>query len=321
MNQFIISSNIARLVGLPAIFGFILFGLGSGLHISAQLQFFTVSLAVAHIAGTLILLKWSSPKSWDIVSNHYPQGLIKKLALIIHDYIFSFINSWACKALIFLLATTAIALIADGVKLQNPSRLDFFISWQFCTGYIFGFWLAIFGTTIFNRPSLGQFKSTKKLNELLDSKKRFEYQQLPKTLLVFVPSLTYYFTQSLRYISVLCLNICIFIHNHFRLRKLLILAYPLTLVLDSSQDLYSGTWWTLYLAINRTYFFTSFLLAWFIFSGAIYFSFNSIKENISSPSVGNIAISILVFLISFIFFMGFRFFALQICNPLKNRTP
>lgn len=321
MNQFIISSNIARLVGLPAVFGFILYGMGSRLHISAGLQFFIVALAVSHIAGTLILLKWSSPKNWDFVSNHYPQGLIKKLALIIHEFTFSFVNSWVCKVLIFLLGTTAIALIVDGVKLQNPSRLEFFIPWQFCTGYIFGFWLSIFGTSIFKRPQFGQFKTTKKLKELLESKERFDYQQLPKTLLVFVPSLTYYFTQTLRYISVLSLNACIFIHNNFNLRKLLVLAYPLTLALDSIKDAYSGAWWLLYLTINRIFFLASFLVAWSTFFGAIYYSFNTMKENISSPSVGNIATSALMFLISFIFFMGFRFFALQICNPLRKPNP
>lgn len=321
MNQFIISSNIARLIGLPAVFGFILFGLGSGFNMPVQLQFFTVSLAVLHIAGTLILLKWSSPKNWDFVSIHYPQGLIKKLALIIHEYALSFINSWTCKLLIFLLASTSLALIADGIKIQNPSRINFFIPWQFCAGYIFGFWLSVFGTSIFKRPLLGQFKTTKKLKELLATKKILEYQRLPKTLLVFVPSLTYYFTQLMRHFSALTLNFCIFLHNHFSLRKLLVLAYPLTLALDLIRDLYSCTWWSFYLAVNRTYFLASFVMAWTIFAGAIYFSFNSIKENLNTPSLGNIAVSILVFLICFVFFMGFRFFTLQICNPLKKPNP
>lgn len=321
MNQFIISSNLVRLIGLPVIAGLTAISLIEIKFVPTKLQLVIVAISIFHFIGSLILLRGSSRHHWDFVSLHYPKGFVKFIAMKIHDYLLGFIRSWLCKILILLLGATGMSLIWDSLQLSVRNTAEFFISWKCGLGYIIGFWISIFASSVLSKPKFSEFKLYKKLKEILNSDKKYSLKPMPKTLRVFVPSLTYYFSQILRYLSVLLINLSILIHNQLSLRKLLFMFLPIALCFDLLLDLYRWLWWNGYIGLNRLQNYISFVLAWTIFIGAIYFSFISIRENLSSPSIGNISVSILVFIFSFVFFMGFRFYSLQCFNPLAKDQP
>ena len=321
MNQFIISSNLVRLIGLPVLVGFSTYSIIETKPVPTKIQLVIVAISIFHFIGSLILLRGSSQHHWDFVSLHYPKGFVKFMAMKIHDYLLGFIQSWLCRILILLIGATGMSLMWDSLQLSVRNTTEFFISWKCCLGYIAGFWISIFASSVLSKPKFSEFKLYKKLKEILKSDKKYSLKPMPKTLRVFVPSLTYYFSQILRYLSVLFINLSILIHNHLSLRKMLFMLLPIAMCFDLLMDLYRWLWWNGYIGLNRLQKFISFVLAWTIFIGAIYYSFISIRENLSSPSIGNISASILVFIFSFIFFMGFRFYSLQCFNPLIKDQP
>lgn len=306
---------------MPSLIGGLFIFVFSGTDATNWQKAIILGLLFVHFGIGLFMLKNSKENHYEKISVFYPTGFINRIADIIHNFILGFASSWISNLVAIICFWVGLWITNIGISSSSKTKYILESHWLFAIGFIAGFWLVYFGTKVFRKPDFNVYTLTKKLGELIRTKKKTELKPLPSALRTLVPSSIYYLSHIGKYIGIVFYNYLVILKNTFRLQRLLMIFYPLSLILDFIREAYNAIWWSAYISINRILWNASGVFMWITFIAALGFNAFSLFQSYQEKNLVHIFASILVFILSFTIFMGFRFFRMEIHNPLNEKTP